>query len=361
VNTTTLCHSVLVTLALLAPACKRQPSEGTAPPPPPAARAEPAAALDGAGTPGTPPPASTIDPPAPASEFREAAQYLPQGEIDGWHQSGAVVRSTTANLSQIIDGAAVSYEQYGVRNFARTDYRRPGSRLVTTVEVYEFAEPLGAFGRYTMMLANGRDPASLQSQGVQVGGGGYQGTTQLAFWKGRHLVQISVADESDEPDERALAAAARDALPRVAAAVQRLIPADGAVPPSPLPQEGIVWGGNTYVADGVFGIEQTGPAWVGYYRAAGGQRYRLALFARDSATEAQRVFARLRGAGASAVPRLGDEAFAVPNEANGEIVVARRGNAVYAIADGGAPGLPALDRNGKIAVLRTVLATPVPP
>lgn len=347
---------LLMALALLELACKRQPSS---------APATPVATNDARGrwAEGTPPlgSVSVIDPPAPASEFRDAAQWLPQGEIDGWRQSGAVVRSTAANLYQIIDGAAASFEQYGVRNFAKTDYRRPGSSLVTTVEIYEFATPLGAFGRYSLMVTGGRDPSTLQSQGVRLGGGGYQGTTQLVFWKGRHFVQISMADESEEPNETALVTAARDALPRLAAAVERLIPGDTTPPPTPLPPDGLVWGGTSYLADGVFGIEQTGPAWVGHYRTPEGKRYRLAIFQRDNPADAQRVVHRLRGNNATPVPRLGDEAFVVTNETQGEIMVTRRNNVVLALADGGAPGLEPLDRNGKITVLRTVLATSLVP
>src|SRR5262245_8006788 len=67
---------------------------------------------------GSPPPAAALDPPAAAAEFRDAAQVLPQGAVGGWRQSGAVIRSTAANLAQIIDGAAELYARYGVRNYA---------------------------------------------------------------------------------------------------------------------------------------------------------------------------------------------------------------------------------------------------
>lgn len=365
-KTHTLRTAALLALTAIAPAtasCKRQPSESTPPPPPATRPTAPAAGADGsAGAPGsTPPPAAgALDPPAPAAEFREAAQWLPQGEVvPGWRQSGAVTRSVAANLFQIMDGEAPSYEQYGLRNFAKADYRRAENpHQVATINVFEFAEPLGAFGRYSLMVSSGRDPATLQPQGVTVGGGGYQGSSQLNFWKGRHLVQISVTDDSDEPNEQAVNAVAREVLPRLAAAVERMIPAAGERPASPLPQEGLVWGGETYLAEGVFGVEQTGPAWVGHYRSADGKRYRLAVFARPSANEAQRIAGRYRGAGASAIRGLGDDAFAVPNEQNGELVVARRGNTVYIVADGGVSGMQPLDRNGKIAVLRAALSAP---
>jgi hypothetical protein len=264
-----------------------------------------------------------------------------------------------------LDGEAPSYQQYGLRHFAKTDYRRVGAgQIAATINVFEFDAPLGAFGRYTLMVTSGRDPATLEPQAVAIGGGGYQGTSQLNFWRGRHLVQISVTDLSDDPNEQAVATAARDVLPRLAAAVARLIPDAPLAATSPLPSamngaDARVWGGESYLADGAFGVEQTGPAWVGHYGTAAHQRYRLGVFTRPSAAEAQRVVTRFRAAGAAAIRGLGDEAFAVtlPND-GGEVVVARRGATVFVVGDAGAPGLVSLDRAGKTAVARAALASP---
>src|SRR5262245_42881807 len=105
--------------------CRRPTSESIPPPSPPRPTFNHPGNVEG-GTASTPPPPTTaIDPPAAAAEFRDAAQWLPQGEpAPGWRQSGAVIRSRAADLFQIIDGEAPSYEQYGLHNFAKTDYRR---------------------------------------------------------------------------------------------------------------------------------------------------------------------------------------------------------------------------------------------
>ncbi|MEI8254748.1 MAG: DUF6599 family protein [Deltaproteobacteria bacterium] len=360
-NHTTL-RIALVACGLAVAGCRSRPTENTPPPAPPRdtrAAVPSTGPHDGAATPPTPAAASDVDPPATPAEFREAARYLPQGRVGDWVQSGSVTRSTAANLFQVIDGAAVAYERYGVRSFARTDYRRPGTTLVATVEVYEFAAPIGAFGRYSMMLSDGRDPASLQLQGVQRGGGGYQGTTQTTFWKGSVLAQISVTDTSDEPSEQAIATAAREVLPRLAEAVERIVPGQVAPPLSPLPSDNMVWGGNTYFAEGVYGVEQTGAAWIGHYRSNEGKRYRLAVFTRASVGDAQAVLARFRPLGGHPVAGLGDEALAVTSPSAGEIVVARRGTNVFAAADGGITGQPSPTREAKIAILRAAMTATI--
>jgi hypothetical protein len=360
VNHTTL-RIALAASALTLVQCRNRSTESTPPPatrteaPSPAALDARAAGLGDSGPAG----ASDLEPPAPAAEFREAARFLPQGHVGDWVQSGSVTRSNAANLFQIIDGAAAAYQSYGIRNFAKTDYRKPGTTLVATIEVYEFANPLGAFGRYSLMLSDGRDPGSLQPQSINEGRG-YQGTTQLVFWKGSVLVTISISDTSDDANEQAIATAAHLALPQLAAAVDPLVTGQIAPPLSPLPSDGLVWGGATYIADSVFGVDQTGAAWVGHYSTADRKRYRLAIFRRASVAEAQGVLAKFRALGAHAITGLGDEAFSVTSPQSGEIVLARSGNNVFAVANSSAPNQPAPTRDAKIAIVRTSLALPMP-
>lgn len=336
-------------------ACKRESAPSSAPP-----RPAPVAPAD-ASRPGAPPPSSSapLDPPAAPADFRESAQYLPQGPaVEGWTQSGAVRLVDAQHLYELIDGASDKYIAYGFRQLGRTDYRKAGSDLVVTVEVYDMGSVLGAFGQYSMILSEGRDPSTLQSQAVTHGGGGFLGSTQLVFWKGQHLVQINLTDNSDEPDEARMRAAAQEALPRFAARVAGMLPG-GTVAPAPPPgiaPEGLVWGGLTYLANNAFGAERTGAAWVGHYRAPGGERYRVAVLARPNVEEARAAFTALRGSGATAVPGVGDEAFAA-RAPEGEVVVARRGSAVFVVGDPSGANLTPLAREAKRARLLEALSS----
>ena len=275
----------------------------------------------------------------------------------GWTQSGAVRLIRGQDLFQLIDGAGEKYLSYGFRELARTDYRKAGTELVITAEVYDMGSALGAFGQYSMLLSDGRDPATLEQQAVQQGGGGFLGTSQLVFWKGQHLVQINLVDDSGERDEAALRAIAREALPPIATRLAASLPGETTVPvaPSGLVRDGLVWGGATYLSQGVFGIERTGPAWVGHYRGANDTRWRVAVFSKATADEARALVGALRADHPSPITGLGEEAFSA-NSAAGEIIIARKGATVVVLADAGVQGLQAPARDARVERVRVALA-----
>lgn len=277
--------------------------------------------------------------------------------MDSWMQSGAVRVIRGQDLFQLIDGAGEKYLAYGFRELARTDYRKAGTELVVTAEVYDMGSPLGAYGQYSMLLSDGRDPATMESQAVQQGGGGFLGTSQLVFWKGQHLVQINLVDDSGERDENGLRSLAREVLPPIATRIAAALPGETTAPvtPSGLVRDGLVWGGATYLAQGVFGIERTGPAWVGHYRAPDNTRWRVAVFSKASAEEARAVTNLFRGAHPTTIAGLGEEAFSATTSA-GELIVARKGNTVVVLADAGVEGLHAPAREARIERVRAALA-----
>ncbi len=275
--------------------------------------------------------------------------------MESWTQSGAVRVIRGQDLFQLIDGAGEKYLAYGFRELARTDYRKSGTELVITAEVYDMGSPLGAYGQYSMLLSDGRDPAAMQPQAVQQGGGGFLGTSQLVFWKGQHLVQINLVDDSGERDENGLRQLAREALPPVATRIAAALPGDTTAPATPpgLVRDGLVWGGATYLAQGVFGIERTGPAWVGHYRADD-TRWRAAVFSKASAEEARAVANLFRGAHPTAIAGLGDEAFSATTAA-GEVIVARKGSTVIVLADAGVEGLRTPAREARVERVRAAI------
>jgi hypothetical protein len=85
------------------------------------------------------------------------------------------------NLWEFIDGAAEGFLSYDFQKVATADYGLGDSKF--TVEVYLFADPLGAFGIY----AENRSP---DDSFLQVGNEGFIGPGNLLFYKGRHFVRI---------------------------------------------------------------------------------------------------------------------------------------------------------------------------
>jgi len=276
-----------------------------------------------------------------------------------WTQSGGVRLFTGATeLFQIIDGAGEKFMAYGFRQMARTDYRKPQSELVVTAEIYDMGSVLGAFGQYTMMMSDGRDPSTLEPQSQNVGGGGFLGTSQLTFWRGNYLVQLNLADDGGESEEAALRTAAREALVPLAARIAGSLPGATTAPtPGPgFPADEVVWGGTTYLANSVFGIDNTGAAWVAHCRNAAGRRYRVAVFSRDGVAPARALVATLRGTLGTAVPTLGDEAFWLTHPVAGELLVVRKGTRVWALGNPLGEPANALDRDGRVARARALLA-----
>ncbi len=256
-------------------------------------------------------------------------------------------------LFQVIDGAGAKYIEYGFRQMARTDYRKAGTQLVVTAEVYDMGSALGAFGQYSLQLSDSRDPASMQPRAVAHGGGGFLGTSQLVFWRGQYFVVLNLADDSGEQDEAALATTAREVLPALATTMAASIPGETSppAPPAGMPTDSLVWGGMTYLASNVLGVEQSGAGWVGHYQAAGGARYRVATLTRPNAEDARGALQRLRGAGATPLPGVGDVAVASAN-----VVAARKGNTVIAVAVPAPESLTALPREGRIERLRAAVS-----
>ena len=334
----------------LAAACRRDAPQRPGAHPAPTAPTAPTAPAVRPGA----PTAASIDPPAAAETFRETGRFLPQGAaLPEWSQSGAVRLVNGQELFQLIDGAGEKYLSYGFRQLARTDYRKAGTELVVTAEVYDMGSPLGAFGQYSMLLSDSRDPASMQSRAVAQGGGGFLGTSQLVFWKGQYLVQLNLADDSGEQDENALGATAREVLPAIATRLAGSIPGETTAPAGArvLPAEGLVWGGATYLSNGVLGVDQTGAGWVGHYAAAGNQRFRVAVMTRATPDEARALLQRFRAAGAVALPAVGDEAFTTPS-----LAAARKGSTVVLVAAPAPDTLPALPPGGRSDRLRTIVA-----
>ena len=344
----TMNRTPLVLIFALATTCRRDPAPRSPLPPPaiPRAMATEATLRPGA------PPAASVDPPTAAESFRETGRFFPQnGELRGWPQSGAVRLVNGRELFQVIDGAGEKYLGYGFRQLARTDYRKAGTQLVVTAEVYDMGTTLGAFGQYSMLLSDSRDTASMQSQSVSHGGGGFLGTSQLVFWKGQFLVQLNLADDSGEQDEAALATTAREVLPTLATRLAGSIPGETVLPTGArvLPTDGLVWGGATYLANGVFGIDQTGPGWVGHYAGTEGRRCRVAILTRSSADEARTLLRRFRVGEAAPLPGVAEEAFSTPS-----LSAARKGVTVVVVGPPSPESLPALratERNDRLSAI----------
>jgi len=73
--------------------------------------------------------------------------------VEGWTQAGEVRIYNAENLWEYIDGAAVLFEEYGVRTCMAADLSAAG--VAVTVDLYDMASPLQAVGVFKTESAGG--------------------------------------------------------------------------------------------------------------------------------------------------------------------------------------------------------------
>jgi hypothetical protein len=219
------------------------------------------------------------------------------------------------NLYEYIDGAADLFLSYGFEDLVTAAYDL-GEEHAITVDVYDMAAPLNAFGVF-MSERPERTPS------LALGAQGYFANGLLAFWKGRYYVKISGL-ESDEAVERTLAAATAERLSGPTA-----LPAEFAQ----LPAKGRVPGSERYVRKDALGHKALTNVISADYTVG---KATVTLHLADLLTPAQaeqaweklRDFEKRSGTAFAEVSGIGDSGFAARDSGYGEMVVALAGRFV---------------------------------
>jgi hypothetical protein len=150
--------------------------------------------------------------------------------VEGWTQAGEVRIHTAENLWEYIDGAAVLFEEYGVRTCTTADLSAAG--VSVTVDLYEMASPLGAVGVFKREST--REETGIAGATVAA----LSPPFQALLVKGSTYGKVNVFEgELTEPEGRKL-------LEGLAAS----LPGEAVMPPefSLLPEEGRVAGSEGY-------------------------------------------------------------------------------------------------------------------
>jgi hypothetical protein len=200
--------------------------------------------------------AGLVAAPGPAAGAEDdPAKLLPAPEeIPGWKLDGEPLTYTEDNLWEYIDGAAENFLSFEFRQVFAQNYISDDG-LGLTIEIYEHASPLMAYGIYAQM----RSPGLAHHE---IGGGAFSDEYSMNFWKDRFYVRAAAF----EPGEKT-----RKALEAFATAIAARIPEGGALPPEAavFPEEGLVPNDTRYITQGVLGREKFPPAFVGTYRVRG--------------------------------------------------------------------------------------------
>ncbi len=179
---------------------------------------------------GASPAAAAANPPAAgASTAAGAAISGPcPAKAGDWTRNGEPKRYGVDDLWEYIDGAAEQFVAYGFEQLVTATYSNPAG-VTATVDVYQMADPLRAFGIY----AQETNP---NAERVPVGVEGRVNANVVSFWSADSYVKIvtTPASGSFKPQAMALAGSLAALLGPAGEPppILRVFPANGLVPGS---------------------------------------------------------------------------------------------------------------------------------
>jgi hypothetical protein len=261
----------------------------------------------------------------------------PQGEVKTYGEKGKLSMDEVCTTA--FDGECEVYKRFGLKRVVSLHYV-DGSGQGGTVEVNlsQFADVAGAYGMFTLRVVAG-DPAEPSTpKPFAAGGAGAIGTGRAYVWRGQHLVELQYVNEQESPDQ--LAKSSDAVLRAVGKEIGSKLPGALTLPPAAqaLPEANRLPNGIVFQPKDVLEWKGVGPGALGSYKD-GDRRWRTLAIVKDDADQAKDAFKTIKSKpGTLPVAALGDEAAHVVATPPGggpkiEVLVVRKGNAIWGIAD----------------------------
>ncbi len=312
-----------------------KPKSDTPPPPPPVAQTTAGACSSGGG--------ELTDSISAPFFAKSAGGYCvdPQGEIKTYGEKGKLSMDEVCTTA--FDGECEVYKRFGLKRVVSLHYV-DGSGKGGTVEVNlsQFGDVPGAYGMYTLRVVAG-DPAEPSTpKPLAAGAAAAIGTGRANVWRGQHLAELQYVNENESPEQ--LAKSSEAILTTVGKEIGDRLPGPTTLPTAAqlLPADKRVANGIVFHPKDVLGWPATGPGAVGYYKD-GDRRWRVMSIVKDDADQAKDAFKTIKSKpGTLPVAATGDEAAHVVVPSSGEdkasapkveMLVARKGNVVWGVAD----------------------------
>lgn len=251
---------------------------------------------------------------------------LPSGsEIPGWQMTEKPYRYSPEDLYKYINGQAESFLAYGFVSLKGVNYSpKSGGEDTITVDIYDMGQELNAFG----MFQSKRGSDSISSN---IGTASYGAKGYLAFYKGRHYVEIlSFVKDEQWKDQHIVIAQ------KVAARIR-----GDALPPqelSYLPESGRVDGSERYLRGGILGHAFFDRGLVSAHKLDGDVVTAfIVLFSSDEdaaeAVKAHKDFLQKAGQECLPLSGLGQQGFSSEEPYHKNIVEAQEGPFVMGVYD----------------------------
>lgn len=175
------------------------------------------------------------------------------------------------NLYDLINGGAEIYTEFGLKKMVTADYTAKDRTGITiTVEIYDMGTPAGAFGRFARFL-KGKADLSDVGKGLPepLVPHGLMGTSNASFWKGHHLINLTLLDESPSATMEGIRKLSAEMLPPFAENVAKTIPGELALPAETawFPKEQLIPRSQAYDVRKLAGIDGLGPGYSARYQA----------------------------------------------------------------------------------------------
>ncbi len=176
-------------------------------------------------------------------------------QVEGWTQSSEVRIYNADNLWEYINGAAVLFEEYGIRTCTTADLS--SAETSVTVDLYEMGSPLGAVGVFRRESPAGE--ANLPGATLAAISPPYQ----ALMVKGRTYAKVNVYEgEITESQGRDLLEGLAAALPGSAGMPQEFLL---------LPEEGKVTGSEGYQPGSLFSLDELTDCLYASYEGTAGE------------------------------------------------------------------------------------------
>lgn len=327
-------QSLFLLFVVCAGCSKEEKRGGDAPPlsPPPPVQSANAGACAGGG-------GELSDPVSAPFLPKTVTSYCvdPQGEVKSYGEKAKLSMDDVCTTA--FDGECEVYKRYGLKRVVAVRYV-DGAGHGGTVEVNlsQFADTAGAYGMFTMRVVAG-DPAEPSTpKPFAAGAAGAIGTGRAYVWRGQYLAELQYNNEQESPDQ--LAKSSDAILRAVGKEVGGKLPGPTTLPPAAqaLPEAHRLPNGIVFQPKEVLGFAGVGPGALGFYKE-GDRRWRTLSIFKEDAEQAKDAFKTIKSKpGTLPIAGIGDEAaHVVMTPAGGgpkvEMLVARKGSAVWGIAD----------------------------
>jgi len=246
------------------------------------------------------------------------------GAAPNWTRTREPRRFGQGDLWEYIDGAAETYLAYRFQRLATTGYAHGPTAVEATVDIYQMADALNAFGIYTQE----RTPTC---EAVPIGAEGCYAGAAIAFWSGPYYVKLTAFKEHAD---------AKPALTGLASVVASALGFPGSLPEQVgwFPPGKLVPRSVKYVPKDALGQSFLANAFEAAY-TEGASTWKLVLVVFDDPEAAAQAMARYRmfvGTSGKVIRELkapGDGGFLGLDGFYGTVVATRSG-AALAIALG---------------------------